>query len=126
MPVLNHLVACTHDDYDIVWETSVEFNDQKQLVFRLEKHDDSGLNERCEYDGQYRHTETQARLSFEDAWRLAKRLNIPTLELPQYLAEKFGAESDVETDEVQTTFQRLLNFVLSKGIHYELHRCNEW
>ncbi|EJX07209.1 hypothetical protein EVA_04675 [gut metagenome] len=126
MTALNLLIASTHDDYEMVWDTSVEFDDQKRLVFRLQKHDYSGYNFQGDYDGKCRHTETKAFLNFETAWQLAQRLHIPTLELPRFFAEKFSPEGDVEKDEVQNIFQQMLNFMLSKGVHYELHRCNEW
>ena len=122
MATLRASIANTHDDYELYIETYVEFDDEKQFVITLDEYDYSyprfnGNNElECS---------TKAYISFDDAWKIASKLKIRVIELPDYFHETFGINHDGEYEEVVDIFRDMLNFVLSNGVRYTLKKRSE-
>lgn len=111
MLALEHLIICSHEDFNDWSALIVGFNDQKQLVFQLEYINDNNpkLN-RINF----------AYLDKEEAFSLAQKLHVSLINLPESFYKKFGSDCFCYPSDVEQVFSDILQYIVSHQISYHL------
>ena len=112
MLVLEEWISQSDDDLEIWASVSVGFDSEKKLAVKLEYID---------YEDESNNKLVCAFVSFEDAYNMAKLLNVRLTELPRVVRERCGRRSaTMVPSQVESCFREVLDFIVSYGIRYKL------
>ncbi len=109
----NALIASTHDDFETWSGIEVGFDNFKNFVVHLEHE---------HYNQSKDHT--YAIIDNENTAIVASALKTSIQKLPCLLYEKYGYIDDVRAtyNDIEATFQEILELFLDCGAHYQLKR----
>lgn len=114
MLVLEEWIAQSDDDLEIWASVTVGFDSEKELAVKLECID---------YEDEMRNRLVFAFVSFEDAYHMAKRLNVRLTALPRAIKNRCGNDSStLVPSQVEKCFREVLDFIVSCGACYKLCR----
>lgn len=114
MLALEEWIAQSDDDLEIWASVTVGFDDEKELAVKLECID---------YEEEEHNSLVFAFVSFDDAYAMAKRLNVRLTELPQAIRNRCGYSSTTMLpSQVERCFREVLDFIVSCGASYKLCR----
>ena len=114
MLALEEWIAKSDDDLEIWASVTVGFDDDKNLVVKYEYVD---------YEEDTNNSETIAFVSLEDAYKMARRLNVQLTALPATIKKRCGYRSDqLVPSQVKASFKEVLNYIISCGVSYKFCR----
>lgn len=109
---LEEVIIESHDDYEIWASVTVGFDAGKNFVIRLQSTD---------YDHHENDYTEDLVVSFEDAFRMSRRLHINMVDLPSHMASRFGDYSNLSVPSaVSALFKTMAGYVLDCGAHYKI------
>lgn len=112
MLALEEWIAQSDDELEVWASVSVGFDSEKELAVKLEYID---------YEEKGRNSLVFAFVSFDDAYELAKRLNVRLTALPSAINRRCGNTSTrLLPTQVEACFKEVLNFIVSCGVSYKL------
>ena len=112
MLILEEWIAQSDDDLEIWASVTVGFDSEKELAVKLECID---------YEEKGRNSLVVAFVTFEDAYDMAKQLNVRLTELPLAIKKRCGYSSTaLLPSQVETCFKEVLDFIVSCGVYYNL------
>lgn len=111
MFALEELLIETDPDLSRVATVIVGFDDNGNLVFEYEL-DDDNPSELYVKD---------VVIDKQEAYALAKRVNIPLTQLPAYIQKKYSVQPFCQSvpSEAMALFQRILSYLASSGVKYQ-------
>ena len=113
MFTLEELLIETDPDLTLVATMVIGFDDNRHLALEYRVTDcNNPLEPRIKY----------VSVDEEDAYVLAKKVNVALTKLPNYICQRFGKRPLCETDpsEVYALFGEILDFYKYNGIRYQL------
>ena len=114
MLTLEEWIAQSDDDLEIWASVSVGFDDDKNLVVKLEYIDYE------ESDNDY---ELKALIGLQDASRLSDKLDVRLTALPLAIKKLYVSNSNVLVpSQVEARFNSILKFITGYGIRYRLEK----
>lgn len=112
MLALEEWIAQSDDELEIWASVTVGFDSEKELAVKLEFVD---------YEDEEKSSFVFAFVSFNDAYDLAKRLNVRLTELPKAIKRQCGRSSTtLLPSQVEKCFKEVLDFLINCGIQYKL------
>ena len=112
MLALEEWIAQSDDDLEIWASVTVGFDDDKNLVVKLEYID------YVENDNDY---ELKALIGLQDASRLSDKLDVRLTALPLAIKQRYVSHSNVLVpSQVEARFKSILKFITGYGIRYRL------
>lgn len=114
MLALEEWIAQSDDDLEIWASVTVGFDSEKELAVKLEFVD---------YEDEENNSLVFAFVSFDDAYDMAKRLNVRLTELPKAIKRQCGRSSTtLVPSQVKACFKEVLDFIVGCGVNYKLYR----
>lgn len=112
MLALEEWIAQSDDDLEIWASVTVGFDGEKELAVKWEYID---------YEEEEHNKLVVAFVTFEDAYDMAKRLNVRLTELPLAIKKRCGYSSNtLVPSQVEACFKEVLDFIVSCDVRYNL------
>lgn len=111
-------VLCTHEDFDLIDDVEVGFNEKFELVVRLSRTFYGWLAEDMEDTICY----IEAYASFDEAYRLARHLDVSMKDLHRTVAANvdpsYGKKAFVTHDDTWNAFSEIIDFISRNNCRY--------
>lgn len=113
MLTLEELLIETDQDLPIVATVTIGFDDNGYLILE---------HEIMDYEVPSESRTKYAVIEKQEAYALAKKVNVPMTQLPAYVLKKYGVQPfcQVVPSEARVLFKEILDFFVFHGVKYQL------
>lgn len=119
MLTLEELLIETDSDLPIVATVIIGFENEGDLML---------VYESMNYDTPSESHIKYALVEKQEVYTLAKKMHIPLIQLPVYIAKKYGVQPFCQAvpSEALALFKEILNYFASYGIKYQYKTKRKW
>lgn len=125
MLTLEKLIVDTHSDFSPWSAVSVGFTDDRNFVIELEYRGYDPTELYAWADDHASDYDLLAIVSFDDAFKIARRLGVRLTELPEAIYDRFGEDYDdpeSTSPHVESVYYDILGFINGCGVRYRTEK----